>query len=270
MHLRRTVGLATIALMVGLLTLVGSQASSSASASQYKRPVALVASTTELVEGDRLKLTATIANPRKAKRVTLERWNVPLYYGTPSWQTVKSVKVRNRKRVTFKYVATALNSERFRAVVTYKSAKPARSKTIGVKVWRWIPLSDYRPYYDTNHLIFSDVTINGRRYKGYGPPSYSRARSWEARFTPGRNCRAFRGVAGLADISGDGSSGSVTITADDAVTYESPALTPGMDSPFEISLELPYRLGLQFLNTSPEKVDSWPVIGEPALLCTGV
>ena len=90
------------------------------------------------------------------------------------------------------------------------------------------------------------------------------------RFTPGRNCRSFRAVLGLADISADHSSGQIKITADDATIYESPTLVPGMDAPMEIALATPYRVGFQFFNTSDEGLRSWPILGEPALLCSGV
>ena len=54
------------------------------------------------------------------------------------------------------------------------------------------------------------------------------------------------------------------------VVYESPQLTPGMDLRIEQPLAAPYRLGLQWLDTSPDGVDGWPGIAEPALLCTGI
>jgi hypothetical protein len=75
---------------------------------------------------------------------------------------------------------------------------------------------------------------------------------------------------GIADISEDGSSGSIAFTADDVSVYESPVLTPGMDVPVNVRLSAPYRFGVQAANTSPEGVKAWPVIGDPALLCTGV
>lgn len=235
----------------------------------FKRAVSLSGSASEVEEGDRFTLAARIASPRKARRVTLQQWYVPSY-GDPSWQPVKSVKVADRSRVRFKRVATGLNSERFRATVTYRTGRAVTSKPFAVKVWRWIPLWEYTPYYATSGAIFGETMLNGQRYKGWGAATYSDARAWEARFTPGRHCTAFRGVLGVADISADGSSGSIAFTAEDVTVYESPVLTPGMDITVEVPLASPYRFGIQAADTSPEDVQSWPVIGDPAFLCTGV
>lgn len=269
MRFRRTVGVAVSVVLAALVTDFGSQ-EPAVGAVAFDRSVVLSTPVTEVVEGDRFTVSARITTPRQAKRVTLQRWTVPLYYGEPHWEAVKSVKVRDRKRITFRRVATALNQERLRAVVSYSAGKPVRSKPVAVKVWRWIPLSEFQPYYETSGLIFGEATMNGRRFKGYGAAYYSRVGAWEGRFTPGRNCKGFRGVLGVADISADGSSALVKITADDELVYESPALTPGMDVPMEIGLPLAYRVGFQLVNTSPEDVYSWPMIGDPTMLCTGV
>lgn len=266
----RGFGVAVASLVAALLT--GSTAPAPAVATDgttFKRAVTLSRSAVHVEEGDRFTVSARIASPRKARRVILQQWYVPSY-GDPSWQPVKSVRVADRSRVRFKRVATGLNSERFRARVTYRTGRPVASKPVAVKVWRWIPLWEYSPYYSTSGAIFGETTLNGQRYKGWGAAAYSDAGAWESRFTPGRHCTAFRGVLGVADISADGSSGSIAFTADDVTVYESPVLTPGMDVSVEVSLTKPYRFGIQAANTSPEDVKSWPVIGDPAFLCTGV
>ena len=154
--------------------------------------------------------------------------------------------------------------------VTYAGKRAAvASKPISVTVWRWIPLRDYEPYYSAGYPAFGQVSLNGRRYDGWGA-RYVHAGSWEARFTPGRHCNAFRGVLGLSDNSDDGSSGTIGFTADDSLIYGSPPLTPGMEFPVEVPLAKPYRFGIQLADTSPDKIESWPVIGDPAFLCTGV
>lgn len=228
----------------------------------------LKSSPKQVEEGDRFTLTATIRSPRKATRVTLEQWYVPPYFGTPRWETAKSLRVRGKKKVKFRTVAT--NIERYRVAVAYQeTTKLAVSQPVGVTVWRWIPLSKYAPYYETHGIIFGQTSINGHAYAGIGAAYYSHAGAWEARFTPGRRCKAFRGVIGLDDISDDGSSGTVTLTGDDAPVYSSPVLTPGMAVPVTVPLDDPYRFGVQLFDTSPEDTESWPAIGEPALLCHG-
>ncbi|NHC25079.1 hypothetical protein G6553_18080 [Nocardioides sp. IC4_145] len=232
------------------------------------RGVMLVGSSREVNEGDRYRLTATIKSPARAGNLTLQKLDVPLYYGEPSWEDVKTVGVRGRRQITFKAIATALNVERYRAVVSYKEAKTVKSRPSSTKVWRWTPLREYTPYYETSGLLFSNFTINGFRYSGWGP--YTRAAAWEARFTPGRHCKALRGILGLSDSSADGSSGVVSVTADDVPVFQSSSLAPGMDEPVMVPLPLPYRTGLQLVNTSPEGLNAWPAVGDPALLCSGV
>lgn len=240
------------------------------------RAVKLNASDKQVEEGDRLTLTATVKSPQQASKVTLQKASVSVFSGNTYWNPVKTSWVRGKRKVRLKVVATDENTERYRAVVTYKTMKPATSKPVKVTVWRWVPLSEYDPYYETGGAIFGTTTLNGHPYTGWGAATYSHAGAWESKFTPGRNCTTFRGVIGIADISHDGSSGLIRFTAEDTVIYESPALTPGMDVSVNLPLAQPYRFGIQLFDTTPggttgrDAVEAWPVIGDPALLCTGV
>ncbi|NYD40057.1 hypothetical protein [Nocardioides panaciterrulae] len=253
----------------------GLSAESRVAAKSIAKPV-LTSSAKAVKEGDRLTLTVTVKSPRTATSATFQKWYVPVY-GTASWQTVKTVKVNGRRKVRFKRVATDENTERYRVFVTYRHvARPVVSNAVSVTIWRWIPLSDYHPYYTTGGTTFGTTTINGVAYTGWGVDIYSHTGSWESRFTPGRHCRSFKAVLGVADISADGSSGAITFTADDTQVYASPTLTPGMSVPVTVDLAKPYRFGIQLLDTTPgatterDAVESWPVLGEPTFLCTGV
>ncbi|MBV6729762.1 hypothetical protein [Nocardioides daeguensis] len=222
-----------------------------------------------MTEGDVVALRATVKKPKRAKRIFLQRWDVPLYFGNPSWENVRSVKVRKRT-TTLPEVATSLNTVRYRIVVTRKHGKPLKSAPVNITVWRWIPLQRFATYSSTTGAVFGQTNINGARYKTWGAATWSNAGSWESRFTPGRNCKAFAGVLGVDDQSEDGSSGTVALTADDVSIYQSPALMPGMSMRIQMPLALPYRFGLRATDTSPDGVDAFPVIGDPALLCTGI
>lgn len=245
-----------------------------------KRGASLTTSTKQADEGDRYILTVSIKSAAQASSITLEKYKPSLYgWDSPSWNPVKSVNPRGKAKTKFAVVATDDNTERYRAVVAYKKAKPFTSKPVGVTVWRWIPLSEYDPYYESqgSSMGSGTVTIDGHSYAGWGPYYYSHTGSWEARFTPGRHCTDLKGVLGLSDISADGSSGSIAFTADDQTIYQSPTLTPGMALPVTVPLpSQPYRFGLRLSDTTPggttgrDAVESWPVIGEPAFRCTGV
>ncbi len=238
-----------------------------------RRRPALSASARQADEGDRLILTARVPRPRGATRITLQRWHVPPYVGTASWTPERTTRVRGRAKVVFTTVATAQNSERYRVLVSYRSGRTrtrtVASRVVAVTVWRWIPLSSYAPYYKTNGSEFGQVDINGRAYRGWGAAYYSHAGAWEGRFTPGRHCTAFRAVLGVEDISDDGSSAVITLTADDATVYRSPDLTPGTSAVLSLTIAKPYRFGIQLLDTSPDEAESWPVLGDPAFRCTG-
>jgi len=233
--------------------------------------VTVKASVPQAEEGDRVTLTARIKSPATARRVTLLKWVVPQYVGSPSWEPAKSVKVRGRSKVGFGIVATGPNADRYKVSVTYDGERAAvASKSLSLTIWRWIPLYSYTPYYATSGTDRGEYALNGHRYQGWGAVWYSNGPSWEARFTPGRHCKAFQGVLGVTDGSDDGSSGTIAFTADDSPIYSSPPLTPGMELRVEVPLAKPYRFGIQLADTSPDKLESSPVIGDPAFLCTGV
>ena len=242
------------------------------------KPV-LSSSANEVTEGDRLILTATVKAPKTATRATLEKRTTQLYSNTATWEAVSTAKVKGRSKVRFRTVAVDANTERYRVSITYRhTARPLKSRAIKIGVWRWIPLNEYRPYYEAQAYaaVFGSTTIAGHAYSGWGAANYSHTGTWESRFTPGRHCKAFKAVLGVADISGDGSSGLITLTADDTQIYSSPTLTPGMSVPVTIDLAEPYRFGIQLFDTTPggttgrDGVESWPVLGEPAFLCSGV
>lgn len=269
MFLRLALAVTALITVVGQSAVAAPTAQVDAAVHRAGAGVRLTASTSEAVEGDVLSLRATVKKPKQARRITLQRWEVPLYFGNPSWKDVRTVKVRKRT-TTLHDVATSLNTARYRVVVTRKQGKPLKSVPVNVAVWRWIPLRNISSYSSTSGAVFSEANVNGSRYKTWGAAWYSSAEFWAAGFTPGRNCKAFAGVLGVDDQSDDGSSGTIAITADDVSIYASPALTPGMSMKIQVPLALPYRFGLRATDTSPDGVEAFPVIGDPTLLCTGI
>lgn len=220
-----------------------------------------------------IRVVARVPAAHTAKRVTLERLEFPVYegLGSPTWEVVKSSAVGGRARIKFKSVAQQPNVEKFRVRVQYRDRRRAIvSKPVRIEVWSWVQLREFAAYQDTPGVRLGAAPIAGRMYEAWGPETYYPARSWESRHTPGRNCRAFRGVAGLNDASADGSTGSVQLFADETPVWTSPALTPGVAVPFEVSLNLPYRFALLATNTSAATVKAFPAIGDPELLCTGI
>lgn len=267
----------SVAILATVLIASSAAAVADSSRAQVKRGATTTTSVAQTVEGNRYVVTTTVKSPKHATSITLQKLDAPDYsFQDPEWDDVRTVAVRGRAKIRTVVVATEKNTERYRAVVRYKKAKPFTSKPTTVKVWRWIPLSEYDAYYETGGTGFGTFSINGRSYRGFGPYYYLSLGSWESRFTPGRNCKALKGVLGLDDDSGDGASGTVTVTADDRTIYTSRSLTPGMSLPVTIPLATPYRLGLLLTDTTPggtdghDDIEAYPSIGDPLLLCTGV
>lgn len=223
----------------------------------------------EVTVGDGAVVRVKVPQARKASRVTLQEFGVNKY-GTPAWVVVKTVKAK--KVNTFGVTVKAINTAKYRALVAYKGVKkPVKSNVATVMVWRWVALGAFEAYADTGGTAFTNVDIAGQSYF----PAWIGANGlgggvWEEKFTLGRHCKAFKGVAGVSDDSDDGSSATVVITADDVPVYQSPVLTPGTAVPFEVPLAMPYRFAVKGTDTSAQYVDAFPAVGHPSLLCTGV
>lgn len=271
MCMKMTLRVAAVTVTLGLMSSASAHAVPShiASATEQARPVvSLTASKAEVVEGDRLTLSAKVPSAATATSVTLERYGYDSLYRL-GWQKVSSRKAA--KKTSFKVTVTDKNKVTYRVVVKYRGVtKPVTSKPSAVKVWRWIPLDDVSRYYTTGGTGFGTASLSGRTYNAWGMYTYAKNTSHEDRFTPGRNCKSFKGLAGITDLSSDGSSGAVVVYADDAPVWQSPSLTPGTTVPFEVALSLPYRMSLIATNTSAEGIKAYPAIGDPALLCTGI
>lgn len=252
---------------------IGSPVQSTASAATERPRVIVSGDASQVVEGDVIRVVAKMPAARTSKRVTLERLELPVDegLGSPTWEVVKSSPVRGRARIKFKSIAQQPNVEKFRVRVQYQDRRrQVTSKPVSIKVWSWVQLREFPAYQYTSGVYLTEASISGHSHESWAPAVWSSARSWESRHTPGRNCRAFRGVAGLIDASSDGSSGAIQLFADEAPVWTSPALTPGLAVRFEVPLDLPYRFALLATNTSAPSVKSFPAIGDPELLCTGL
>ena len=240
-------------------------------ATTYTRGVWITSAPKNVNEGTRIAIGVKVASPRKAMKVRLQERQQDVL-GNYSWVTIRSRAVNGVARHTFKVVATAENIEKYRSQVSYRTGSPATSPIRAVTVWRWIPLVNYRPYYETNGVLassFISFNLNGNQYLGW--KTYGSYPSWESRYTPGRHCKAFTGVLGVTDDSADGSAATISVGTDaDGTIYNSPILSPGMQTKVNIPLNLPYRVMINARATSASEAAVNPAIGDPELLCTGV
>jgi hypothetical protein len=234
------------------------------------RTVEVVKKPRNVTLGARFAVTVRAGAVRQARRVKIQTRTEDLY-GNTQWTTVRGRKVNGQARHRFKLVATEPNVQRFRSVVRYRDGKSVTSRPFAVTVWQWVDLARFDAYYETAGIIHyqsSQFPMNGDQYLGWY--TYQDRGMWESRYTPGRNCKAFRGTFGVTDHSADGSSGRFTLLADDEVVFESPTLVPGMVKVARVDLAKPYRFAVQARNTSSEGVLAWPAIGGPQFLCSGL
>ena len=227
------------------------------------------ASAMDVTEGDRLSLRVRVPQSTRARRVILQERRINIF-GDPDWEDLAAKAARARTR--FRTTVTAINTGTLRVAVTYAGrSTPVVSRPIRVRVWRWIPLREFTPYFESPLASYGEADMNGDRYAVWGSYAGTAIRAWEARLTLGRKCTKFRAVLGLADTSDAGSSGVISFTVEEAATiYQSPPLTPGMTVPVLLDLPKPYRFGMAASNTSPDKVNGYPMVGDGAFLCTGI
>ncbi len=268
--LRTTGAVAATALILAALPAI-SAASDTATpvAERPGRPKVTLTVPSNVVEGDRFTVEVKVAQTDGAKVVQLEQQ--VLVHDNVTWQTVGKSKARSKKKYQFQAAGGELDTAMFRAKVSYREGKPAKSAPTGAIVWHWLKLGAFEPYANTsgvNDSGISPFTLNGLSV--YGWFTTGSFKSWESRFTLGRHCQAIRGIAGVRDESADGSSAVVRLLADDVPVYTSPSLTPGTSQPFQVALALPFRLTIQAQNTSSASRTAYPALGAPELLCTGL
>lgn len=265
----RRIGTALAAVAVALALGAAEVPSASATTTQTVRVVAHPA---EAVSGSRIKVAVRVTDASRARVVRLQTQTKDIF-GNPSWINVAAQRVNGTSRHTLRAVVDQTDRQRFRAVAKYSTGKVVESRAFGVTVWTWTPLSKFSAYYATNGIngySYSSFAMAGNQYLGwYTSGSYG---MWEMRYTPGRHCKRFRGNFGVMDKSVDGSSAQFTIASMDTgiVLYQSPTVTPGVIAKADFDLATPYRLSIQAKNTSPSGVLSYPAIGDPELLCTGL
>lgn len=233
------------------------------------RPGAPWVSAASVDEGDTVRIRARIRSPRSAKRVVLQRWKPATYsWEVGEWEQLRSTAVRGRATVKFSAVATAQNVERFRFVVVRKNGRKQTSRTRAVSVWRWIPLRSFTPYQTVGRPDFGSENVAGRTYNTWG--------AWlmwgttlEGRFTAGRNCSTLTFHFGVTDRSTDGSSAAVSVSVDGRPVGGVARVVPGQVVPVTVALNRGYRFAVTLQDTSPQGAESYPVLAEPELRCSG-
>ena len=254
-----------------LVTVAAVMTAGMASAVAAKQRVRIVSATDSAILGDRITIKAKVASPAQARKMQLQT-QTKRYTGESEWTRVSGHKVKGKARQVFTPVVSQATTQRFRVVAKYASGSTVASKPVTIAVWSWTPLSAIPDYYKTSGIIDGDpytpsFGMNGQQYLGWR--TYGPYKSWEQRYTTGRECTSLRGDFGIQDDSDDGSSAQIRISNADtgALLYQSPTLTPGMIVHADVPLPAPFRVSIQAVDTSAEGIDAFPGIGSPELLC---
>ena len=261
-----------ITVVASLLSLVGAVAGVPAASATTTRRVSVSAAHANVTLGERAVLTVTLSPVAGARTVQIQTLTKDIF-GNTSWTRVSAQHVSGVAKHVFKPVVDHADQQRFRAVVSYTTGPSAVSKSLGITVWSWTPLWGFSSYYATNGIFDSrylTFAMAGNQYVGWY--TYGTYGMWEKRYTSGRHCKTFRGDFGVTDSSADGSTGQFDIVSVDTgdTLYTSPALSPGAVVTAKFALPTPYRISIQARNTSPDGLVSYPAIGDPELLCTGL
>lgn len=254
-------------LLVGAALVFANIFPAGATATTFSRSVTVTQSPKNVTQGARFTVTVRVGSPTQAKTVQIEARTQDIY-GNTTWTVLKSQKVRATAKHTFKLLATGVDTQRYRARATYRTGKPVID-AFSVTVWQWTDLHRVSSYYSTAGVAanaYSQLAMNGDQYIGWY--TYGSYGMWETRYTPGRSCKAFRGILGVTDASADGSSAEFTLLTDESsVVYTSSSLVPGMVETMQIPIANPYRFSIQARNTSPGGLRGYPAIGNPQFLC---
>lgn len=233
---------------------------------------ARLAAPQEVTEGDRYRIRIKLKNPTQFRRADVQQ-RVENIYGDLTWESVKKLRIRDRRTLTYQAVAGESDRESYRVVLKPVTGRLMTSKPITVKVWHWYPLPAFDSYYATAGVVDyagNQFSMSGRSYISSWY-TYGTARSWESRYTLGRNCRMMSGTFGVTDTSADGSSATIQVLAEGITpVYNSPALAPGLVETQTLPLDRPYRISIIDTNTSAEKTLAYPAVGDLRFLCTGV
>ena len=235
-------------------------------------PKALLTAPGEVTEGDRFTVRIRLKNAAQVRQVHVQR-RVADVFGKQSWATVKKLSTRGNRTLDYRAVAGKADHETYRVVSHLRSGRTVASKRVSVDVWHWYPLGSFDSYYETGGVVanpYNQFAMNGRSYLGSWQ-TFGGYRSWESRYTLGRNCSMMGGTFGVTDASTDGSAATIQVLSEgvDSV-YSSSTLTPGAVEIVNIPLPMPYRISILGTNVSAEKVDAFPAAGDLQFLCTGL
>jgi hypothetical protein len=222
--------------------------------------VSVAVNKTEPLLNSRVKIKGSVSPAAPGAAVTLQ----VKYEDRKSWKTIDQSRLNAASKFKFKDKVGSVRDRRYRVV---KPAGPSRgagrAATQKVIVFGWRDLTSLTPATGYGVSEVDSVTMNGVAY----PHS---VRSWgysgsgaSIDYNLNRECKAFKGTAGLDDSSPAAGSAVVTLTADGTLKYAgSFALT--QSAPVAFDLTKVFRLSVSVAQNS----GGLGAVGTPQVLCS--
>lgn len=266
MHKSRVLLSAATVVALGTTVLTsGSVVAAEGGARQSGNPytVTAKANRTELVLGQRVKISGKVEPAAPGKKVVLQQ-----RIGDKPWKDQGTATLNRRSRFEVVDKPTTLNPRKYR-VVKPASRKHARgvSKSIAVSVHQWhdlydLEVRDSQYMYKTKSLTIDTVeypsSIYGRYYPANDPTGFMD-------FNLERQCIRLTSTFGMSDDADTGSSVKIDVVGDGANLYsgtfsllESQART--------IDLHGVFRLGFEY--EALTDAAAVPAVGSPRVLCS--
>ena len=218
---------------------------------------------TEPMADDRVKIKATVTPAAPGARVSLQL----RYADQNTWKTVDHARLDSRGKVTFKDKVTSVRTRTYRVLKPADAKRGAgHAKTSEVVVYGWRNLTSIQPV-STPGFLALGVNMNGVSYPDslttYSLPTPPSPPTHTAEYNLNRDCKAFRGVAGLDDRSSASGTAQVQLSTDGAGRYTGAfALTQSAAVAFDLT-------GVFRLTVSATVANGGiAALGTPQVLCS--
>jgi hypothetical protein len=233
------------------------QAHQSAKAGKYK--VTAKVNQTEPLLDSKVKIKGAVSPAAPGATVTLQ----VRYEDRKKWKTIDTARLNNASKYKLKDKVGSVRERKYRVV---KAAGPnrsaGRSPSLKVTVFGWRNLTSLVAATSAGVAEVENATINGVKYpsslQSVGLPSGS-----SIDYNINRDCKAFRGTAGLEDTSPNGGTGVVSLLADGFTKYTGGF---GLAQSAPVYFEVPnvFRLTVSTSTTG----GGIAAVGTPQVLCS--
>jgi hypothetical protein len=216
----------------------------------------------EPTEGSKVKIKGSVKPAAPGTKVTLQL----RYADQKKWKNVASDKLSGQSRFKFKDKVSSVRERKYRVVKTASAGHAAgHSKSLKVTVFGWRDLTSLNPATSNGFGEYATgVKMNGVAYpdslRSYTPYPPGSGNSID--YNLDRDCKTFRGVAGLDDTSPATGTATIQISTDGTPRYSgSFALTQSAPVTFDVTKVFRLTVSATVSNGNA-------AVGTPQVLCS--